>query len=734
MFQNISEEIEEENIHTEENKKTNWKLIIKNMLKPQRIILYVMTILISTISIMNGQTPFAIAMFAAACSCGTVALPVFIAGIIGTQIGFGGQATLIYILNSLILLGLMFLIKPKVQEETRNEKIKLGIHLMSAVFLVQAAQIFTASFTVQTLLETVLGALVIYIFYKIFVNAIPVIESLGKNDVFTAEEALGASLLMAISICAIGPVLVYGLSIRNILCALIILLLAWRNGALIGTTTGVTLGVVLCMLGFASESLIIIYAISGMITGLLNKTGKFGIVLALVVGFASVTFLNEVAYFNYIREILISAIVLLVLPKNIVINIEDVIGKTKFLPVTKDNRLEENRNAVLKLNSVSETINEIAKSYEEAAATLVEDQEEFLEKNKLIFIEELTTNLESISENMLYEDLIETNNGIAGDIFDFLVKNEEMEIKDLLNIFEKHNSYILGINDKNMKRQIEKQVYEAVKNINYIYQASKLNFIWKKKVAENNKNVSNQFKNVSKAIKDVAKNINQNENKKENKPNFRLNIGISKTTKNESTISGDSSTQLKLKDGKYLLAISDGMGTGKKAKNSSKKAIRMLENLLLAGFQKDESIKLINSTLCTNIDDEMYATFDISVIDLETGNIEFVKSGACPTYIKTGNKIQVVDETSTPAGMLDNMDLITYDTDLKDGDIVVMCTDGILDASGKHKEEWLKQILLQIKTKDVQKIADLIIREAIDEGLGIARDDMTIIVARIEKI
>ena len=82
-----------------------------------------------------------------------------------------------------------------------------------------------------------------------------------------------------------------------------------------------------------------------------------------------------------------------------------------------------------------------------------------------------------------------------------------------------------------------------------------------------------------------------------------------------------------------MLAISDGMGSGKNAKESSSNALKMLENLLLAGFQKEESLDLINTSLI-NQNKEVFATLDIAIIDLYKGNIEFIKSGACPTYIK----------------------------------------------------------------------------------------------------
>ena len=39
-----------------------------------------------------------------------------------------------------------------------------------------------------------------------------------------------------------------------------------------------------------------------------------------------------------------------------------------------------------------------------------------------------------------------------------------------------------------------------------------------------------------------------------------------------------------------------------------------------------------------------------------------------------------------------------------------------------------------MKTDDVQKMSDIILQEAIDNGFGIAKDDMTVIVAKLAKI
>ena len=214
------------------------------------------------------------------------------------------------------------------------------------------------------------------------------------------------------------------------------------------------------------------------------------------------------------------------------------------------------------------------------------------------------------------------------------------------------------------------------------------------------------------------------------KDNYQLQLGIAKTTKNKSSISGDSNLQIRLEDGKYLLALSDGMGSGPNEKRNSQIAIKMLKRLLMSGFDKEVSLQLINSTIFLNTTQEMYATLDISILDLYTGNMEIVKNGAVPTYIKNQDKIQKIDSQSLPAGIVENMELVVHDIDLKVGDIIVMCTDGIIDAK-KDDSQWIEELLQQIQTDNVQKIADLILTEAMDYNYGLPKDDMTVIVGKI---
>ena len=826
MFQNITRDANDNQNYNEENKKVSTKDVLKNLFAKQNIFLYIITFMLSMVGFNTNNlifsfVPFGLAIISGALSNNRPIGIMYVLSLIGTFIRFGLNNLLVYFATSLVFFILILFIRPKIQDGI-NEQKKIGGHLFFAVTLVQVVPIFFREFYVFDLLSGIMLGITTYIFYKIFVNSITLIIDFGTRRAFTIEEVIGTSLLLAIAITVFGDLNIFGFSIKNILSILIVLVLGWKNGILVGATGGITIGVVLGVITGTEPIMIAAYAISGLIAGLLNRFGRIGVIVGFTLGNVVLAYAangNTVELIMF-QEILIASLGLLAIPKNIEINIEDLVGSTKLLPETTEKDLEENKDTIYKLNSISQTIYDMAESYSEAAATILTDRElkEQEKRNIDIFAEELKKNIEELENNMLYDEVYYPTEQLITDIFNYLLENDIITEKEFIKILAKNNNYIVGF--ENTKGQAKEDVYEIVKAINYSYKISKINFIWKKKLDESKKNVSSQLKGVSEAISNMAndmdkkedefidkkteilrllkekeieiKNINikQTDSKRYivetytdicdnpdgtecdikkickilskvldqkmimqkqecglrlgkdickftyiSDDKYNLQIGMAKSTKAGSPVSGDSSLQIKLDDGKYLLALSDGMGSGPEAMKSSKIAVKMLERLLSAGFEKDVSLKLINSTLSANTDEDMYATLDIEILDLFNGEMEFIKNSACPTYVKRGREVQLLKSMTLPTGILNDVDLVVYDYDLQDGDILVMCTDGVIDSNKEYlnKHLWLKYLLEDIESNDAQKIADIIISEAIDNDFGNQKDDMSVIVAKITK-
>ena len=808
MFQNITE--------TEKTKEAfaEKKHILANVLSKKYIVLYIVTLMVSQVSMGYSVSPFSIAIIAASVSAEIPTIGVILFALIGNIIAKGTEGILSFI-TILLIFFVSFLIKePKYNDSSRNEKRLLSKRIFFASLIVNIVKVLVNQVLIYDILTAICCSIIIVTFYKIFTNAISVIINYNEKMAFAIEEILAASLLASIGLCSLGDFSVWGLCVRNILSIFIVLVLGWKHGILVGTTAGVTIGVTLGIIANNEPAVVAAYAISGMIAGVLNKFGKIGVICGFIFGSILLSYVESGLAINVIllKEILIAGIALIAVPKSIKLDIEGIVGDKKLLPFGSIGRLNKSKDTVEKLNTVSETVKNMAHIYKNAAATVVEE-EDIRERNKQIFISEFLNNTDNMEDNILYDIVQNVEGKIVDDIFSLLLEKQFIKEKDLIDILAKNNNYVVGFdeNEKKKNRDIEKMVNA----INLAYRVSKVDFVWKVKLDEEKKNFETQLNGVSKAISEIANDIyeeNQSDDSnteikeqisillkqkdilvqdisirkkdndryyislyiEKNKKNvekdittilykvleekvvienieeiknenitkyeirsddkYLIDIGISEYTKDGMKVSGDSILKEKLKDGKYLLAISDGMGSGEKARNSSQIVITMLKKLLNSGFDKDTSVELINSNLL-NVSDEVFATLDIAIVDMYRGSVELIKNGACPTYIKNNKKIQIIKSLTLPTGVINKINTDVFDKDLENNDIITMISDGIMDANieYKNKELWIKYLLEDIETNNPQKISDIIVKEAVDNNFGKIKDDMSIIVFKVIK-
>lgn len=814
MIQNITREYEKEN----QNVGIEYKEIAKKLFSIPNIVIYIITILISTVNFGNSSdlliAPFGIALVAAAISTGMPIAMVYISSIIGTAIKFSAKGTLVYLITSAVFIAIYLIKKPE-KNENETEQIRLGGYLVFSILIVSAVKMVISKIYIYDIMVTLILAVTTYIFYKIFVNSINVIKEYGKKRAFSIEEVVGASLLLTIAISAIGNASIFSFSIRNILCIFIVLVLGYQNGILVGGVSGITVGIVLGIIGNGNPTLIATYAISGMLAGLLNRFGKIGVIVGFILGNIIITYSTNGGIQNIIvfQEILIAAVGLIALPKRIKIDIEDIIPKTKML-TEGTLRIEEGTDTIVKLKSISKTVDDLAKNYSDSTSKAYD-------KNLQKFQAEIDKKLPSLKNNLLYEYLEQDKDELIADILDNIITNDILTENGLISVLAKHNIYVMNSDDNFAKVKEQQEIREVLKVMNNAFTNCKKDAIWQKKIDEKSNNMSTELKYVKNVIDDVTNNISKSSKeknkfeeiektikanlKKENvkdiqikqeptgryiitaytdiceeetgkncpikhikreiekyinekvkvqnqecgirqkkgmckytyisEDKYLLQTGIARTKKDTSIVSGDMTSQIVLEDGKYMLAISDGMGSGPEARKNSKIAISMLERLLSTGFDKETSINLINSNLLNTTDEEMYATLDIEILDLYAGKIELLKNGASPTYIKRGKKVSMIESNSLPAGIVNNIKIDTYDKDLKDGDIIVMCSDGIIESNKEYSNRklWIQHLLEEIQTDIPERIANIILKESIDNDFGKPQDDMSVIVVKVCK-
>ena len=214
---------------------------------------------------------------------------------------------------------------------------------------------------------------------------------------------------------------------------------------------------------------------------------------------------------------------------------------------------------------------------------------------------------------------------------------------------------------------------------------------------------------------------------------FEVVTGIARKPRQDSLTSGDSYSFAPVKDGKYLLALSDGMGSGARAAEESSAVVSLLENFLEAGFDQNITVKTINSILMLRSQEEMFATADVCIMDLVEGSADFIKIGGVPSFLRRENKVEIIRQDALPIGILEEVQLENISAPIQDEDRIVMVTDGILDAFAVmgDGERALADFIATLNTINPQEIADSVMEEALLQTDEVARDDMTVLVGRI---
>ena len=212
---------------------------------------------------------------------------------------------------------------------------------------------------------------------------------------------------------------------------------------------------------------------------------------------------------------------------------------------------------------------------------------------------------------------------------------------------------------------------------------------------------------------------------------LRITSGIAHRAKN-SKGSGDSYSAIELRNGSCLLALSDGMGSGERARRESAATIGLLEDFIESGFDKELAVRMINTVLILKSSEESFSTLDICSVDLYTGQAEFIKIGAAEAYVLRGGHVSIIRSSSLPIGMLNDVDLEITTRQLQHDDMIVMATDGVTTAD---EEDWIKYALKNCRYRNPQDVADYLLSEAERRSDGALKDDMTVLAARVwEKV
>lgn len=181
--------------------------------------------------------------------------------------------------------------------------------------------------------------------------------------------------------------------------------------------------------------------------------------------------------------------------------------------------------------------------------------------------------------------------------------------------------------------------------------------------------------------------------------------------------------------GRFIIIISDGMGTGSLAAVDSTMTASLFSQLIRSGFGFECALKIINSALMIKSSDESLSTLDLVCIDLFSGVADFYKAGAAATLVKHGKKISKLEKVALPLGILSEVEFTHSRAHLKDGDVIIMASDG----AWVENEEFIYNDLKEDEEKNANKLSQKIADDALSMYKDDTNDDITVISAILKK-
>ncbi|MGI6113252.1 MAG: stage II sporulation protein E [Mahellales bacterium] len=625
--------------------------------------------------------------------------------------------------------------------------------------------------------------------------------SKSKRKILTTEELISIGSIIVLFVCGFFDVYLLGVSTKNVLGLIMVLLFSYIGGPGIGTVIGILVGLTMTLSSASPYPIIIVnYGISAMMAGLFRGLGRISSGISFLLANAVITFYinRSTSVIISIEEIIVASVVLLLIPKVFIDHIRQYTDISMYRKYMENIYSKEIKDLTInQLKEYSRVFAELARTFKKIGGGKIRGNQDVT--GFLNHVVEKVCSQCALFNTCWQKDFYNTYN-IFFEILERLETNGNVDKVTIpVHLIKK----CIKIDD-------------IIRQMNITYELYTLNHKWKTRLSESKELVAQQLEGIARSIDELAAEVSMDITFKEdisealyfamdragiavdsiivgeNKDGkleitltpihckgtyrscisyiedtvskvigkkvvckndcrqptkikhrcvlrlyetdrFKVVTGISRRSKLKDNISGDSYSFGYIRNGKYMLVLSDGMGTGLKASAQSEATINLIEQFMEAGFGKDITIKTINSALLLRNNDDSFATADICFIDLVDGVGEFVKIGAPPSFIKRRDGVELIKASTLPIGILVDIDVKNFCKKVKGDDFIIMMTDGVLEANKNYSdtEGWIKKVLMDIETKNPQEMSEIIMDMAIQSCGGNLEDDMTVMVARI---
>lgn len=738
----------------------------------------IMTFALSSAKILGNLTPFGTAFFASVCTAKNL-VPAMTAMALGSLFAHVSATALCYVLVAALIATITII---------RGEPLKTGLKALltgSALFILKT--FVTGTTIAYDMILNFIEAAVASLTVIAADRAIPVMTAANRRTVLSTEESISVVVLLAAAILSLnGLPQIFGLNLANILSIALVLVLNLNCTSPVGAVIGTVVGAVCCTTADNPGGVIGAYAFSALISSLFKTYGKIGIILGFILANSVITvFLSgsgEVFISTY--EILAASVILFALPQSVTDTIAHISaistadsvksdsGKTSSIYQDRLSRIAESL-SILSKNASVKSHDDIVRK--EVASLITNTAQKACSDCSLRFCCWQKKSAETKKSVMQLLSAAQhrgkaTTNDVSNELKSRCIRTENLlrsfndsyemyrtnlmwqkrlsdsktlacvqmgSIANLLNEMSKENQTIADAPTKSLIRTALDGAGFVPENITaYFRDNGNLLIELKFPAAEYKDDMKHiiascltEALGVKFRFNDVLRDTNTITITYSMCERFCRSTGAASMKKHGESVCGDSFTTVNLPDGRFVAAISDGMGSGVNAASESRNTIELLKTFLHCGFDVIHALRLINSSLMMTGTEEIFSTVDLCSINMHTGVADFVKIGGASTYIKCGSNVEKLTSSSLPAGILEEINPKRFSRKIDEECLIIMVSDGIESAS--NDDTWLEKRLAVMDTINPHVIADKILELALYFNGGKAKDDMTVIATRV---
>ena len=759
---------------------------LRKVINIKNLVFVLIAILLSTKTFIGDFKPFNYVMLATASAFEVPLLLVLLPSVIGLAVAKD--------VSSIILLVVFFLlynlVTAIVNISGMNKKYSIFVKFEASIAILQLVYSFITGALFTDLFNILSSIVICGIMYLVMATGLNVILNIRNGFVYTKEESIMMMVTLAMILSILNPIALWGFKVLEIVALVTILIYGWGNGALLGATTGLMMGLTYSCLCETSMSFVVAMAFSGFIAGFLRRFGKLAVIIPFIIGNIYIIYngLGSSHISIIVCETLIASVVLFFMPKFIERKLDNLFDLGKGLEAVRNNLLSPTKEAKEKIGAVSEVFESLSEITIPTSKETEKETADVIKKYILGYVNNKCISCSDMDECIDKENLDETaeflaeklENGepIEHEMLKFDCKHSKQIIDDIYNMYTNMRiTRVLKLRELENTEKVARQYKEVSKLLDNIANDLKEGALVKdasqQKLRDELKfagynvyedefektedlteytfvtdiltNIDKQKKTIVELASNILEqsmtvklilNISKTEKSKIkliSTPKYSISTEIVSENKTGEEVSGDTYLQTELNDLRKLTVISDGVGSGEDASKSSTAVVNMLDRLLSGGFSEEKAIEIVNNIVKLKGEDELYASLDAAIINQRNGECYFIKLGAAPTYLIADGKVVVITSNSIPVGLVEDNEFVPICKKLKEGDFVIQVSDGIVPEGSDINNNYLKNYLL---TCDYSKSAKLIAQEIkeilyLNNG-GTLEDDATVIVNKIE--